>query len=110
MEEMLRKLIDKGIELSPAIWEVFMRQAIVNGLYQLFVSVVLLVAVVALGVFARRRFKEEEEGAGDYFDSAIAVFVVLIHLVVFLITLYSAFSNLVNPEYAAAQMILSMIR
>lgn len=106
---MLRRLIDKGIELSPAVWEVFTKQAIVNGIYQSIVSVILLIITVALWVFVKKLAKAEK-AQGDYFGSVITALVLLLCLTLFLVTLHSGISNLVNPEYAAARMILQIIK
>lgn len=105
----ISELIRQISEVAPRVWQISVRQAIVDGIYHLFFSAALLFALVKTSAAAKNEFGHEaidpDGGLAVVFTiTAVAISITLSF------SLYVAVSNLLNPEYAAAKMIIEMLK
>lgn len=113
MEETLVQLINRVSNLAPHVWEIAVRQAYVQGAISLMDAIF---CIVGLMVSIRLYLWGFREGAKAKWDSEVnplcilAVWVGVIATVLLPFILWYnvdyALGNLLNPEYAAIQILL----
>ncbi|MDP8928639.1 MAG: RNA polymerase sigma factor region1.1 domain-containing protein [Actinomycetota bacterium] len=110
--EQIEDLIQKLEGVGGQVYEAALRQSYVGGLTAVALAVLCLAAVIAGGLLVRSGVKAYRERGGGYADEGegriIAGLVTLV-LGVFGLGFASTFAvtNLVNPEWAAIERILS---
>lgn len=115
MDDVLRELIETIKTLSPAVWEIYRRQADVI-MYQRLVWVIGLVALLWGAVVGTQKTlkarAEESPLMQDTYDMPIVLEVVCILLISMILVALTAslISNILNPDYVAIQLLLETIK
>jgi hypothetical protein len=116
MNEALVQLIQAIKDLSPQVWEIYLRQVYINGIEQTVAAILLL-----LSFFVMIWFLRGDSGNTDYKDRPISrwehldemqvlvFFLVLLPLALAVVLTFCAFESFANPEFLAIQYLLKVI-
>ena len=107
----LQQLIDMVKNLAPQVWGIYLKQAFVYGITDLFAAVLFLGVTIFLSKISfkwtEEYKKKKNKDYGD--DNGAAVFVAILAIFAFsafLFFLVSSFGRLINPPYYAIQLMI----
>src|SRR3972149_1229769 len=110
-EELLQKLIDLVTNVAPQLWEIGVRQALVEGGKSILISVICLLVLfvctkMGMDVLADKEYVDDETGV-----LALVLFAVaLLCLIIGGSEFFQGISYLLNPQYYAIEILLDLVK
>ncbi len=110
--ELMEKLITTITELSPTVWNIFLKQVQVNIIQNwvyIFICTVLLILCIWITFFSIKKRKEYEFSdwiLGIYLGSTVGIIFIILITIFFL----NLISYYLNPNYYAIQLLLQNIK
>lgn len=115
METVFATLIEEFQTIAPELWAVMVRQARLEGWYNLIWCIVLVCLSVLLYFLTRLWLRKWRESNEEFYMwdwawiGALLVCAGIVVLIALPLTLYTAVMNLSNPEFAAIRWLLGQI-
>ena len=110
-EELLQKLIDLVTNVAPQLWEIGVRQALIEGGKSILISIVCLVFLSVCVKIGTDVLKDKESIDDETGFLALALFAVaLLCLLIGGSEFIDGISYLLNPQYYAIEILLNLVK
>ncbi len=110
ISQVIDTLSQKFGSTGRALWESIVRQQIISSSYELFISIVLVIAGIIIFPGWYRKIEDLTIGTDDCWVAWIPFVIILSFVIIFIIvSVYDFITAISNPQYAALKDILGKI-